>query len=768
MGAYEAGYLYMLTELAKRNPRLFRPEVITGASAGTINALLTAISLGSAPEDDPQASMFYKAWTELHHDKLFDVRNKETPPGALSSRAALRELEELIRQRWMEGLHGDFSIVVGASATRLFSRPVKINDELSIPRQTEKFVFEIVGQGPGQPPSLYNHLYTKPGTEQILLPFTEDQEKNLQSVMKLVFASSGFPLVFAPQPVDYCSLPVTEGLNKLQCRSVLTDQFIDGGVFDNHPLLLAYQLSLSGPQATQEEFGRVEQTTVPADTPRSSPLFLYLDPTHSSYPARNLSRELVPREPSQLERADDLRPGMDLFETLPRFVRSFIGSARSSELYALVQENPAVGERLQLTTVELPPMGSNMGGMFGFMDREFMKHDFYLGMHDAHEYLERIVFPHLDEVHQVAPEDIRLPGEDGPQESWRPFRCMREVIEGDERFQGACAPAEGDASEEEEDSSEEIACEGGVISVPPDMRELRIVLQTSIERLYQHCSRMDPDATTDHRLCEKAMAGEDPVEVPGVEDQPREGKWKKGKGESELDHVVRLLTAHRFHFGDIGLSAFTARQAPGKLQATLKKLVSGYAATYRGHETVRFLDRSLLRAVGKPAVTTLGYRPARHIIYLTLGRGSELAWSQNWWGLPYLRANWSVAEIQGFTTWTAANRAISLTTALGPEYELRWLSSPRKQVTLGLRFGFQVSTDEVFQEAHCAEDEDNGFFKCAAPAAQVFASYAVYSRIRLQGGVECYSRRSAELPPEGPYNCNIMAAAGWQFLPDLW
>ncbi|MBN2530395.1 MAG: patatin-like phospholipase family protein [Deltaproteobacteria bacterium] len=38
LGAYEAGYLYMLTEAIKRNPQYFTAEVLSGASAGAINS----------------------------------------------------------------------------------------------------------------------------------------------------------------------------------------------------------------------------------------------------------------------------------------------------------------------------------------------------------------------------------------------------------------------------------------------------------------------------------------------------------------------------------------------------------------------------------------------------------------------------------------------------------------------------------------------------------------------------------------------------------
>jgi len=70
------------------------------------------------------------------------------------------------------------------------------------------------------------------------------------AVYDLIKASSGFPLAFAPQPVNYCA-PSDPGLaaspkcpaGTLPKRSY----FVDGGVFDNGPLTIGYGLALAGP-----------------------------------------------------------------------------------------------------------------------------------------------------------------------------------------------------------------------------------------------------------------------------------------------------------------------------------------------------------------------------------------------------------------------------------------------------------------------------------------------------------------------------------------
>src|SRR5262249_32845692 len=44
LGAYQAGYLYFATETVRRTPTAPPLRLVTGASAGSINAFLTAVS----------------------------------------------------------------------------------------------------------------------------------------------------------------------------------------------------------------------------------------------------------------------------------------------------------------------------------------------------------------------------------------------------------------------------------------------------------------------------------------------------------------------------------------------------------------------------------------------------------------------------------------------------------------------------------------------------------------------------------------------------
>src|SRR6478752_2184011 len=62
LGAHEAGFLYYLTEVVKRNPQVFHLVTVTGASAGSMNGRSTTLEGWSPPIDDPPTTLFCKTW----------------------------------------------------------------------------------------------------------------------------------------------------------------------------------------------------------------------------------------------------------------------------------------------------------------------------------------------------------------------------------------------------------------------------------------------------------------------------------------------------------------------------------------------------------------------------------------------------------------------------------------------------------------------------------------------------------------------------------
>ena len=69
LGTHEAGYLYVVTEALKRAGIPLR--VLTGASAGSGNAFLTALSSCQPQNTKPESSLAWRVWVPSGFDHIF-------------------------------------------------------------------------------------------------------------------------------------------------------------------------------------------------------------------------------------------------------------------------------------------------------------------------------------------------------------------------------------------------------------------------------------------------------------------------------------------------------------------------------------------------------------------------------------------------------------------------------------------------------------------------------------------------------------------------
>ncbi len=149
LGSYEAGYLYLSTQTVRHTEGRYRLRLLTGASAGSVNALIAAINSCRPANYDPHSDLGWGIWGGLGFEDLFDP--EQVGPSNVFTRDGLERAVQQVRRTWNEGLANDCDVVVGISATRLRSYPVALNEALSLPRQEEKFVVRIRGRGPGVP-----------------------------------------------------------------------------------------------------------------------------------------------------------------------------------------------------------------------------------------------------------------------------------------------------------------------------------------------------------------------------------------------------------------------------------------------------------------------------------------------------------------------------------------------------------------------------------------------------------------------------------------
>ncbi len=793
LGAYESGYMYYLTEFIKRNPGLYDLRIVTGASAGTINALLTIIAMsarceapsGSLTSDPchtsadapslPTESLFYQVWTskEMSVKKLLDVKN--APSSTVSSRTSLDEVSKIVQRRWEQGIlprdGKQLDMVMGSAVTRVTSHDIEVQERFSIPRQEEKFVIRVKSaQPPFSAPRVTNYRYLDPQLQQPLLPFlgTDDEAgtgdqtiavndaANFNLLRKVLFASAAFPIVFPPQDIACESAPTGQRLSECEPAS-----YIDGGVFDNSPLRLAYRIAEAG--LRRDEHGELFwiddplTRTMPSGGKAPDDLvFWYVDPDHTSYP--------MDEEKSE----NGLVTTGNFFNYLGILLGSVIDSARAKELYTLIEEHPEVRDRMALTTRDFPNASGVLGNFFGFFDAKFRQYDFFLGMHDARRFLQRYLAAQDKRIEHY-PE--QLPPALTPEQqanwiaSWRPFHCLRAWF--DEWPVDRKGQTDGFIEHQ------------GICRDDPqnEHRDFKILLQASLDRLYAHCGQLKPDCQVTHIHCQLAGDGAAPPLVEGVlvpddVDADRREIWVQQGDENEFEHFLRLLSVYEFEFADLGLERDEATQAAKKMHSEFLYYVENFA------DKLPLSQEFLIKTFGKPMLYYVVPTPPETIVYLTVGRGSELGWSTSW-ALPnWARLN-NALEIQGGSELYSGDFdevLFTFTPMVGFEFRLPVLPEPWIHLRLGHRIGYQFSTDggllpdeerRYSDRKHCDQLAfERNFKRCSAPVTQVFVALSFLERVRLQLGAEWIVPIDGALPWRHDHwkTPNVTLGVGWQWI----
>lgn len=351
LGSYQAGFLYYYSEFYKTHRRDL--VAVSGASAGSINATVAAFEFCRLPQPDPKASTFWNVWMPVGIDELLPDGHTHSPVNILSREPLERAAERLhaLLQSGEGWRKEPCRVPIGIVATRVAPDP-RPNGLVST-AVTERFALVVDTNVPGRLAHWpgFGHPYQSgarrpnnsehdPAQRPVLHPGSNNSPLGRPSfgeLRDLLFASSAFPLAFAPQALT--SHRYVEG-------SVTTQLYIDGGVFDNIPVKLANEIALQEP-------GR--RTVVDSD--------------------------FVSWRPS--------RPPQQSFDALSdafgTFLAGFISAARTRDLPPELdpKQNYKMPERRAMLTSDF------LFAFSGFLDARFRQLDFYFGMLDARSFLSR-------------------------------------------------------------------------------------------------------------------------------------------------------------------------------------------------------------------------------------------------------------------------------------------------------------------------------------------------------------------------------------------
>lgn len=666
-GSYMAGHLYFMGQMARLSGR-FQPRVFTGASAGAINSMVGMLTACGPPQPNPTRSLYWDAWTSIGIHELF-VPEKTTAAGMLTTDAYHSILAQM-RSIWQAGLPTSCDVVLGIVITRANARNVVLAPGFPpLPLSREVVLVRITGQGPGRPPLARNEVDSTRATGQLLLPLDGPDAEPFEALQQLIIASAAFPFGFSPVSLRHC---VREAGTPTDFRctpnEAVTALFMDGGIFDNQPLGAA-----------------IDAMRILGIAPHDDGRFYFLDPRVRAYPSAVDAVE-----------ADDPET-----QDVVRVISSMVDLASSTEARELIgtfEHQPWLRDRLLLARTYFPQISRTFTGL---LDRGFREFDFYLGMYNAarsvREHPLGAGLPELDAI-------VLADGEPDLRDAWRPYQCLRAVLDG-----------VGDPA----------ACDGDALT------DFRILLQFTLDRLTEECRSAARSGgagakqqAADHPQCRAAMEGVAARLVEGVRVIDDEEKIQRD-GESELDYQLRLLGRYGFRFRDLGLDRHEAHKARDRVI----RLVSRMLQQFSDVQPRVARPMALLMRIGVDL--RLGYLPPVHSVHLTMGQGIELGYSVRIDDRGSRWPRFGVAlGFNGVLTYLgASDDFIVVIPKAGLEFEV--LGKPGRQIRLGARMGYQFSSGDDFTTGVCDyANEEN--LPCSRVVTDAYAAASIFGFLRLQ------------------------------------
>lgn len=342
LGAYEAGYnwaiIKMLTKV-KNKSDLVEPNLksVAGASAGSINALLSAmywcqkdsVALHNTVDDN----LFYETWVKLGIEDLV-IRGKDTEnKSSLFTRKGLEKKgEKIIKHLEKPIFKKGCEVPLGVSVTKV--KPI-IEEVHGIKIKNQNFSVPLVFKVKGGKGVVSNKTLPPSNDFYISIPNIENDK---QKLVNLLFASGAFPGAFQQVKLDYIYKDIKH-----------SNYFIDGGLYDNVPLDLAIALN------------------------ENASTFFFMDPS-------NMRKE---KTEENIDEEEEMPLGFIGTNLVPVF--SSFDIMQSMKLYEAINQNfrGDSNKSLVLSSRFHPLTGKYLGHFGAFLDENFREYDYYVGVYDA-------------------------------------------------------------------------------------------------------------------------------------------------------------------------------------------------------------------------------------------------------------------------------------------------------------------------------------------------------------------------------------------------
>jgi len=346
LGAYEAGYNWAMVKMLssiRDKAESIRPELqsVAGASAGSINALITAIywcQKESVPYNNSiDNNLFYETWVNLGIEDLLIKGKSQINKSTLFTRKALEKKGQNIVAHMKKSIfRKGCSVPLGISVTK--AEPM-IEEFAGIKIKNQHFSAPFTLKEQGGKVIVENKRMPESTDFYISIPGVE---KSREKIIDVLFASSAFPGAFKQVQLDYI-------YNNKRYKSY----FIDGGAYDNVPLQLAIELN---PKANS---------------------FVFIDPSNMRKEPPSKNTDEQERRPVGFLSAN----GIPLLSSLEIF--------QSMKLYQAINKyfRHKPQNTLMLSSRYHPITGKFIEHFGAFLDKNFRIYDYHVGVYDAINHL---------------------------------------------------------------------------------------------------------------------------------------------------------------------------------------------------------------------------------------------------------------------------------------------------------------------------------------------------------------------------------------------
>lgn len=399
LGVYEAGLNHILVE-SLRDPSLGLPRMAstTGASAGAINTLATALRYCEAdnPDVDVLNNCFRDIWIDVGIEGLLPSQNKEyeqltlggVTPGdapvvirdAVLNRSIFQKPIQALRDKVANGhFRPDCRVHLGIMVT--MGQPkfsgLRLGDGSEIVTQEQSFAIPLLLESKTRADGSTGVVFRNPvdfaglrlNRNHILLAQAQqpghEGEIGFDTVMRAALASSAFPLAFGKMELGYCFRSEVGEASGVCPKGYqfARDEFIDGGYFNNIPIGLAAELLA------------LDSGRKPSDPPGSGRIeqYMFMDPDELRGRQRERPSSAAYGNLDIATQLDNILPG--------------IGTLRKLDLYNdfdLYFTQPDQGFRQYRPTGRSPLLTGNFLSAFGaFLDPNFREYDYAAGLYDG-------------------------------------------------------------------------------------------------------------------------------------------------------------------------------------------------------------------------------------------------------------------------------------------------------------------------------------------------------------------------------------------------